>query len=86
MRAHCKYCHKSVRVASMEQVPTFQIQCSQCGYGLSPDCMSRTELVRWLRSEVPKPWNGTFADALQLSKHHVRKLAVAAAAELEKAA
>ncbi len=43
---YCKYCKKT-RVPIL--VGVYQIACSKCGYGLTPDFFTKEELIYWLK-------------------------------------
>ena len=43
---YCKYCKKT-RVPIL--VGVYQITCSKCGYGLTPDFFTEEELIYWLK-------------------------------------
>lgn len=59
---YCKYCKKT-RIPILTSM--YQIACSKCGYGLSPDFFTERELVYWLKEgkeiemtkELKKEWD-----------------------------
>ena len=46
---YCKYCHESIKPILSG---FWQITCSKCGYGLSPDFFTEEELKYWLENGI----------------------------------